>query len=285
MKSIQTPEQAKAKFIAEMMEINPEKNTLEVAERMWECAGEIVLAGNERRATAEAARVERESRKVKDLSPLTGMRVRFCRNKPPARIKSRGGLEGKRYLYQTLPGVPSSKKVWDVPATGGYVGGWETGMALAFLFYKRAKTVDRASGWNFLEIVRSIAASAEPHGGLAVVLGNAKLTPEQDSMRGQVCGFLTAIGDWASCAALYMKGPADDLSEAQLIGMANRGLAYDSAAAHAEMLAEDERTEAEWEQERRAATTEKRRALREARKAAAQAAPIVEYVEPERLAA
>lgn len=273
----------KEEYIAAMMEDLPDL-TREGAERLYDISRPMI--GEQKKRDAD--KKERESRKVKDLPALTGMNVRFCRSRPPKSIKARVSRRGQ----WMLPGTKRADDIgkgWNVPATGGYAGGWETGTALAYAFLKQAKAEKggMSAGHTFQWILESAFKATDPLGGIDKVLGRMVFDmPDANcSMRGQLCGFIQTIGNWAASAAVMLTGEPHQLSYEQIVGLANRGLAYSQADHDAEMMPIWEAEEEADKAERRAATTAKRRQLREARKAAALVAPPTEYVAPERLAA
>lgn len=238
------------------------------AHRIAENIAPVFASIAARRALADQERIARESRKLKDLDPLTGMAVRFCRNRPPKRIKARVTKRG-RWL---LPGVKAKGRMelWDVPATGGYVGGWETGKALAYALLKNANATGKVDGYDFQQILLSAIKATEREGGFSAVFPDSNvsdMTEAQSSKRGQLCGFIQCVGDWACSAAVKLVGEPHNLSQDQIIGLANRGLAYSQEDHDAVMLPIWEAEEAADGAKRRAATTAKRRALRLARTA------------------
>lgn len=250
-------------------------------ERMYALAMSMLLTQEEKRAAQDL----KERRPIKKLPAFSGLNLQFCRRRPAKKLCV--SKRAKR-LGWALP-FATAKDPWPVPSTGGYQGGWEAGTAIAWLYLKNCRRPEGVNGYQVIEILQSMVNKAEMVGGFGAVIGEGynvmTATPEQQAMRGQCLAFLKQLGDWASLWAVNSTGPHTEFSEAQLIGLANRGLAYDEAAATAHYVAEDEAEDAAWKARRRAAITAKRRSLREARKAAAAASPPDEYVEPERLAA
>lgn len=263
------------------------------AEQTYELSLELGDVLRKSHADRNAERIKRESRKVKDLPPLTGLHTRFCRRTPPTRIKIRKGSKG----FWRLPGVSMKGRAWDVPATGGYSGGWETGKALAYAYLKQAKESGREDGHGLQSILETAMRAAVNLGGIDAVLGCPEFPMDQMpeanlSLRGQLCGFIQTIGNWACSAAIMLVGEPHNLSAQQIVGLANRGLAFDQAAfdAHWHPIwdAQEAADEARYQQERRDARNAKRRARRAAKKAL-QAASIADatatFAESARLAA
>ena len=103
---------------------------------------------------------------------------------------------------------------WDVPNTGGYTGGCDTGSALAVMYLKHL----RQNG-------------AAPCGSLQhIVLGmieNAHGSPETLSLRGQVVGFFSLLDAWLAEAAKICGSNLDEVTPKELLKLANDGLNFD----------------------------------------------------------
>lgn len=121
---------------------------------------------------------------------------------------------------------------WDVPATGGYMGGYETGeaMALAFAKFLREESGDYAGG-ALTHIVGSFMERYEDEGGKEM---EERPVPEQShssaSLRGQYVGFFNTIAKLLRDAAQRLGGEFDRTSERELLQRANSGLGFDEAA-------------------------------------------------------
>lgn len=118
--------------------------------------------------------------------------------------------------FHRLPFV--GRTAWQVPATGGYFGGYATGeaMALSFLHYLRAGNDDLPET-RLAQIVTAFAAhlaEADDSG--------------RDSVRGQAIGFCNTLSGWLTRAARQW---GDTLAPPRdLVRRANAGLGFDEAA-------------------------------------------------------
>lgn len=110
---------------------------------------------------------------------------------------------------------------WDVPLTGGYIGGCKAGEALAvstlvFLREEGGETPDRwllgqiAAAW----MERAIDASPE----------------ECIALRGQAVGFMSKMSEWVSAAAADLGANLDRTDKAAILTRINAGLAFDEEA-------------------------------------------------------
>lgn len=118
---------------------------------------------------------------------------------------------------------------WALPATGGYAGGYETGDAMALVFLKYMRGIDQTTPpINELTLIlEAIYRRIKEEGG--------PLPPLQEpggayeSLRGQYVGFFNCITQWAWIASRSHHGSfLDRMSTADLVGVANKGLRFDS---------------------------------------------------------
>lgn len=102
---------------------------------------------------------------------------------------------------------------WDIPATGGYSGGCETGKALALIYMKHLREHGPAAGGILQVIAFSMFEDAA----------------ENDSRRGQIVGFFTTLEKlWFS--ACRQNSALDDFKADDLLESANAGLQFDEEA-------------------------------------------------------
>lgn len=131
----------------------------------------------------------------------------------------------RKVAFRRLPFV--GKTLWDVPATGGYCGGYETGRALATLFFKSLGEKDPDGfpphylGW----IVSELMEKAEELGGKVMAstpINNR--SPEYDSFRGQYLGFFNTLCVILEATARKLGTKLDDADIQTLLDQANTGL-------------------------------------------------------------
>ena len=125
---------------------------------------------------------------------------------------------GEKLPVHRLPFVGSYKSgvsFWNVPATGGYGGGCETGAAMASAYLRYLKMNPQDHGGLLQHIVLDMCETYK-----------RRLTAtEEESLRGQIVGFCSAV-----CARLQNIAPLfryqlDATEETQLLKAANAGLA------------------------------------------------------------
>lgn len=109
--------------------------------------------------------------------------------------------------------------LWDVPLTGDYWGGWDTGQALSLIALKHIK----AHHDNPIGHLGGIAASWLERAQQA--------TPEEfATLRGQVLGFMRTV-EVAAIGGLFHAGyDTDSWDEKSLLKEANKGLAFRAPA-------------------------------------------------------
>lgn len=115
--------------------------------------------------------------------------------------------------------------MWNVPLTGGYGGGCQTGNALALIYLNHRRQFESQV---LAEIVLSMIKRHD----------EAKTTPAAaDALHGQIVGFFAALEPFLRESIRH--APAlDGLYPQKLLKKANAGLAFDEAAylAHIETL-------------------------------------------------
>ncbi|QFY42321.1 hypothetical protein F6R98_06505 [Candidatus Methylospira mobilis] len=134
--------------------------------------------------------------------------------------------------WQRLPFVSSNPRAkapnWNVPAKGGYFGGFKTGqfMAVALLKYQRQ---DDDAG--FLEkVVESFMRRYEMEGGSAMLdKPPSEWSEGFKALRGQYYGFFSYLGKWLHYASTDGDN-LDNTSEKDIETGANAGLAYNEKA-------------------------------------------------------
>lgn len=103
---------------------------------------------------------------------------------------------------------------WNVPASGGYHGGTETGGALVLAYLKFLReTPENITTVGLLQLV-----VLDMCGRLASAKGH-----ERRSLRGQIVGFLHEL-DRLAREAVQVRPELDQISEAEILNRANAGL-------------------------------------------------------------
>lgn len=122
--------------------------------------------------------------------------------------------------------------LWCVPSTGGYVGGYRTGEAMALDFLKMLRNEQSGMPSNHLTmVVQSFAVKfANENGPDLCNKPLAQRTASFSSLHGQYVGFFNTLSDWLQAGAKQMGNNLDSKSKADLIAKANSGLAFDEAA-------------------------------------------------------
>jgi len=123
---------------------------------------------------------------------------------------------------------------WDVPATGGYDGGLQTGRAMAMILLKRIREDGPAEfkcalRWIVLEMMGQKAMGNAAQG---VVYHDPRMQGEKlhedESLRGQIVGFMSVVEDWisssASCLSTEFGKWLDDVKIDDLVRRANNGI-------------------------------------------------------------
>lgn len=141
----------------------------------------------------------------------------------------------KRRGLNRLPFVAkqSSKTIaryWDLPASGGYFGGYETGEAMAQALLKIMRNKE-TSGFNIelTNIVESFMVRFEQEGGSSMANKNqmADWSESFDSFRGQYVGFFNTLCQWLELSAIHIGRNLDSITEKEISGRASMGLSFD----------------------------------------------------------
>ena len=135
--------------------------------------------------------------------------------------------------FQKLPFIAnrrlkSKSPYWNLPATGGYFGGFATGEAMAVAYLKALR--DDKIDYHLAFIVESMMVRCEQEGGSKEVVNPGDRSPEANSLRGQYCGFFYTLTKWLGMAARSFGSNLDNLHERELVAQANAGLGFDSEA-------------------------------------------------------
>ena len=121
---------------------------------------------------------------------------------------------------------------WNVPTTGGYLGGYETGRAMAHDFLKMLRN-DQSSTppTDLAQIVKSFAIKFGIENGPEMC---NKPIPERTenfgSLHGQYVGFFNTLSEWLKAGAKHLVGGLDEMTEDDLLARANAGLVFDEEA-------------------------------------------------------
>lgn len=129
----------------------------------------------------------------------------------------------KAYIHHRLPHVGTSNykpecgiSFWDVPLTGGYAGGCDTGAALAVILLKHLRDLDKGDDmarFHFGSIANDWLDRAK------------NITPDQDdALRGQIVGFMAAITPWVIAATKQLGHKLDGVDSKEALKKANAGL-------------------------------------------------------------
>lgn len=118
---------------------------------------------------------------------------------------------------------------WDLPATGGYVGGYRAGEAMAISFLKYLRDQDQPFiPTELTHIAGAIMERWSQEGGHRMAsrsMANQSLAFE--SIHGQYAGFFNTLLPWIHAAASRLGGNLDSITEGDLIRKANAGLNWD----------------------------------------------------------
>lgn len=122
----------------------------------------------------------------------------------------------------------SSTPCWNVPATGGYFGGYKTGEALAVLFLEQQR-VGQKNMSALTIIIESMMMAYEREGGKAMHSQPMEQWTESfNSFRGQYVGFLNTIQSHLMRA--FSAGGYCPPTVRELMDHANKGLEFDEKA-------------------------------------------------------
>ncbi|HCJ29537.1 MAG TPA: hypothetical protein DHV63_09630 [Pseudomonas sp.] len=134
----------------------------------------------------------------------------------------------RKLAFHRLPFVGTSyhKKAygissWDVPLTGGYVGGCMAGSALATsaLVYLREEASDETNRFLLGQICATWIDRAE-----------SATQEELDVLRGQAVGFMQTISGWLAASVDQFGANLDKADKKAILKRINAGLALDEQA-------------------------------------------------------
>lgn len=115
---------------------------------------------------------------------------------------------------------------WNVPVKGGYHGGTQTGKAIAAMFLKYLRKNKSDSdpggvilGWMVTHWMERLTSGVIKNG-----------SPEFQTLRGQMVGFMSEISPWVSAAACELGSNLDKTTDDTLLARANGGLDFDEEA-------------------------------------------------------
>lgn len=122
---------------------------------------------------------------------------------------------------------------WNVPAKGGYFGGYATGEAMALMLLKEFRNGEGGdlSGNALSWIVGSAMARFAQVDGPAqqAVFPYGDRSEGYASFRGQYIGFCNTLGAWLVAASKRLGQNLDSVSEDQLLANLNAGAMFDEA--------------------------------------------------------
>jgi hypothetical protein len=123
----------------------------------------------------------------------------------------------------------TKKGLLNLPATGGYIGGNETGAAMALNLLKEMRASEPGLGFLRMQhMISEFMRRIELDGGHAVYdRPVAEWSDAEDSRRGQYVGFIGTLSHWMEAAVRQMGGQLDTMSEEALLISASNGLNLD----------------------------------------------------------
>lgn len=150
----------------------------------------------------------------------------------PIKLKTRYKPGFRRLPFVANWRSKSDTPCWDIPATGNYFGGHETGEAMALAFLKFLREGDEVGcGRWLISVVESFMIRFEQEGGGQMVHGSVlDMSDGFSSFRGQYCGFFGLLSNWLWGAAKDLGANLDQITEKDLVCRANAGLNFDSHA-------------------------------------------------------
>jgi hypothetical protein len=135
------------------------------------------------------------------------------------------------FVNLDLSNVRGEPTFWDVPATGGYGGGCDTGRAMAQAYMKVQRHCCYTNMGDLVQGVISFMNRIEQEGGLTAFHDSQDSNNGMDALRGQMVGFFAEIERLAETGARSVAGAKlDAITEAQLLEDANNGLQCDWVA-------------------------------------------------------
>ena len=161
----------------------------------------------------------------------------------PIKRKTRGKPGFRRLPFVAGWRTESASPCWNVPASGGYFGGYETGeaMAQAFLKFLREEKGDFPAYW-LTGIVESFMTRFEQEGGKAMADRSpcSEWSEPFEAFRGQYCGFFNTVSQWLAASAKHLGSNLDRITEQDLVRRANAGLGFDHVAYMASLSDDEE---------------------------------------------
>lgn len=149
-------------------------------------------------------------------------------------------LQYKKHIkhgFRRLPFVAgrrmeSDTPFWHVPLSGGYLGGYETGEAMAMALLKCLREEQEGSSSYLTCITESLMIRFELEGGktMAEQWPISERSDAYESFRGQYVGFLNTLSPWLAASAQYLGANLDYIAESFLVRQANEGLGFDHIA-------------------------------------------------------
>ena len=128
---------------------------------------------------------------------------KYRKKRPLHRLPFVGPVEGRReYSF------------WNVPQSGEYAGGCETGQALAQIYLKHLREHGTAPGGTLQNIVLDMFGTEEAD------------CERLSSLRGQAVGFFYVLDYFLEAAAKYLGKQLDSVDNTELLKIANAGLNF-----------------------------------------------------------
>lgn len=121
---------------------------------------------------------------------------------------------------------------WNLPATGGYRGGWKTGEAVATMYLKHLRNGGDDSslflGWMVDHWMQRMDCAPEgPESPDLVPLSGQLIgtfdSPERSALRGQMMGFMFGLNKCLKAGASFLNSNLDHISNDFLLAEANAG--------------------------------------------------------------
>lgn len=130
----------------------------------------------------------------------------------PGKLKYRGIDDFFKLPFVAYQFKRSSTPCWNVPATGGYFGGYQTGQSLALLYLKQQRLAKGNYG-SLVNVVESMMMAYEREGGKAMHAQAMEQWSESfNAFRGQYHGFFNTIAELVMQAAKQLSTNINDLS-------------------------------------------------------------------------
>lgn len=168
------------------------------------------------------------------MTKQTDKSTAFTR-KPANPIKRR--RHRSKYPFLNLPFIAGGRTKtdaghWHVSATGGHLGGYRTGQAMAQAFLKFLRERGSPEPDNHLSLIAtSFMIRFEQEGGVQMEKRSIRDSTESfRSLRGQYCGFFNTLNYWLTASVNHFGKNLDAVTEQELIRRANEGLGFDEEA-------------------------------------------------------